>query len=42
MRGKDRESVVIRPVLELPHEIFDLLQAFDVDYLIVEIGRAHV
>jgi len=39
MRGKDRESVVIRPVLELPHEIFDLLQAFDVDYLIVEPGE---
>lgn len=39
MRGKDRESVVIKPVLELPHEIFDLLQAFDVDYLIVEPGE---
>lgn len=39
MRGKDRESVVIKPVLELPHEIFDLLQAFDVDYLIVEPGK---
>ena len=39
MRGKDRESVAIKPVLELPHEIFDLLQAFDVDYLIVEPGE---
>ena len=39
MRGKDRESVVIKPVLELSHEIFDLLQAFDVDYLIVEPGE---
>ena len=39
MFGKPRETVVVKPVLELPHEVFDLLQVFDVDYLIVEPGE---
>lgn len=39
MKGKNRETVFIKPVLELPHEVFDLLQAFDVDFIIVEPGE---
>lgn len=39
MFGRERENVVVKAVLELPHEVFDLLQAFDVEYLIVEPGE---
>lgn len=36
MRRKRKEELVIKPVLEIPREVFDILQVIDAEYLIVE------
>jgi two-component system sensor histidine kinase SenX3 len=35
---KAKEELVIKPVLEIPREVFDILQVIDAEYLIVEPG----
>ena len=40
MFRKPKDELVIKPVLEIPHEVFDILQVIDAEYLIVEPGDA--
>jgi len=38
MLRKRKDELVIKPVLEIPREVFDILQVVDAEYLIVEPG----
>ena len=38
MFRKPKDELVIKPVLEIPREVFDILQVVDAEYLIVEPG----